>query len=522
MKFKRIASLILAAAMALSLAACGGQNDPGASGAGNSGTSGAATGEGTGHRDTLTIALTNEPQTLAPYSHSNQNGFIPCTLVFEQLIQKDADGNYQPMLAKEWEFIDDTTVKFVLRDDVKFHDGTMLDAEDVKFSLTNLAESSFTMNLFGVIDVNGFEIPDEHTIIVKLTQPYAPLEEALSSYRGAIVSKEAYEEMGEEEFGRNPVGTGPMKFSQWVSGDRIEFTKFDEYWGEPLAFDNCVARVIVEASSRTIELETGGIDLAFDLPISDWQRLEENPETQLIRGQTQGVTFITINNSIEQYQDLRVREAIAHAIDMEALVQTVWQGTATVADCYMAPSILGYKSEGVREFDPEKSKQLLAEAGYPDGIDVTYYTYENQINMTVAEVLQNMWAQAGIRMDLQIVDLATYTSLNNEGKIPVAHMNTYASIADPDAALLVWPLYRTISLRHNDQKVEDFLVEGKSIYDPTERAKVYNDMMDYLYQQCYTIPVAFPESAFGASADITNLPYAPNNTPDLTTIQFAN
>ena len=122
------------------------------------------------------------------------------------------------------------------------------------------------------------------TCLLYTSYPYAPLFEAIASHRGAILSKTAYETMGADAFGRAPVGTGPMMFKEWVSGDRIELTGFEQYWGEKPAFDNMTIRFILEASSRTVELETGGVDIAFQLSPVDWSRLEENPDTKMLTG----------------------------------------------------------------------------------------------------------------------------------------------------------------------------------------------------------------------------------------------
>lgn len=131
--------------------------------------------------------------------------------------------------------------------------------------------------------------------------------------------------MGADAFGRAPVGTGPMMFKEWVSGDRIELTGFEQYWGEKPAFDNMIIRIILEASSRTVELETGGVDIAFQISPVDWSRLEENPDTQMLTGNSMGMTYLCFNNSNELYGNELVRKAIAYAINVEAVAKTAYQ-----------------------------------------------------------------------------------------------------------------------------------------------------------------------------------------------------
>ena len=279
--------------------------------------------------------------------------------------------------------MDETTIVFHLRDDVYFHDGNRMTAEDVIFSLCYGAQSNFTSTLFGAIDPENTKALDDYTVELKLLYAYAPIMDAIACYRGAIISKAAFESMGADEFGRAPVGTGPMKFSQWVAGDRIELVGFDEYWGEKPAFDNMTIRFILEDSSRAIELETGGVDIAFQVATTDWSRLEDNPETRMITGNSLGMTYLCFNNSMELYGNELVRKAIAYAINVEAVAKTSYMGKADAADGFIARSIPGYKKEGPWEYNPEKSRKLLAEAGYP-------YDKQDYVNVLQGPSLQHL------------------------------------------------------------------------------------------------------------------------------------
>lgn len=518
MKTNKILSLLLVLVMATVIfTGCGESTDEGTTGETKDGVEAEAEEE----NKHLTVALQGEPQTLEPYSHSTKEGFIPSTLIFESLLKKnEITGEIEPALAESYELIDDTTIKFTLRQGVKFHDGSDFTADDVIFSLTRAAESSFTTNLFGVIDTTAFNKIDDYTLEVGLQNPNASIIEALASYRGSIISSEAFATVTEEEFGRKPVGTGPLKFVEWVSGDRLEFDKNEEYWGEDLAFDSCTARIIVEASSRAIVLETGEVDMAFELSSSDWSRLEENPETQLIKGVSYTTSFITLNSAIAPLDDIKVRQALAYGTNMDAVVKTAWDGTAATATSYYTPTLVGHTEVGPMTYDVEKSKELLAEAGYPDGLTVTFVTFEKAVYMSVAEILQNMWQEIGVTVDLQIVDLATFITMNNEGKIPVSCMTTTAAIADPTAALLIWPSERTISVRHGDTVVDDYMLAGSSTYDEAERAEIYGELQQYLWDNMYVIPAAYPESAYGASSRVNDFEFYENLSPDLTQITF--
>ena len=201
---KKIVAIMLVLAMVFSLAACGktGETQPQSGGAENN-----AGGEEQKEEVPLTpagktdlkFALDQEPASLDPYMHTKQQGFTVGTLIFETLIKKDENGKFIPWLATEWELVDDTTIVFKLRDDVTFHDGSKMTAEDVVYSLALGATSSFSKTVFSSIDPENTKALDEYTVELKLLNPYAPLFEALASFRGAILCKAARESMGETE-----------------------------------------------------------------------------------------------------------------------------------------------------------------------------------------------------------------------------------------------------------------------------------------------------------------------------------
>lgn len=472
-------------------------------------------------KDTLVVALQAEPQTMDPYAASHDTTFTSSEAVFESLL-KSTDGDFEPWLAEDYEIVDDLTLVFNLRDDVYFHDGNKMTADDVVFSLEYAATSNFTSTMFGAIDVENTKALDENTVEIKLLHPYAPLLEGLASHRGVIVSKAAFEELGEDGFGRAPVGTGPMMFKNWVQGDRIELDGFEGYWGEKPAFNKMNIRFILEASSRTIELETGGVDIAFQIAPVDWGRLEDNPDTKMLTGTSMGMTYLAFNNSFDLYGNETLRKAIAYAIDVEAVAKTAYQGQADAADSFIARSIPGYKKVGPWEYNVEKSKELLKEAGYENGLEVKFVTFQQQYYNACIEIIQSMLSEVGIDSTIDMVDLATFTSMNNNGELPMTVMANSASINDPASALVAWPLARTISIRHNDQHIQDLLDKGEQIYELSERVAVYEELQDYLYEKLYILPLAYPITGYGARSNIGNFDFEPTGIPHFADIVFTN
>lgn len=497
---KKTLSMLLAVVMVVSLLA------------GVSGSALAAS-----EKDSLVIALPGEPQSLDPYAHSMYYNFMAATLIFDTLISKDADGNLVPELATSWEFTDDLTLHVELRDDVVFHNGNPLTAEDVKFTLDTAAASSFSSSIFAWYDPENTQVLSDTSLDIKMLYAYAPVLDVLSSIRSGIVEKASYE-ADPDSYTRSPIGSGPMKVDNWYSGDRIELVANEDYWGEPTSYKTCTFRVIVEASSRTIELETGGVDIAVDLPFSDWTRVEEGEGTELVSGRTNNIASLVFNNSYELFSDIRVRQALAYGLDLQNLVQICWEGTAEPAEGFYNSSLLGFKKEGPQEYNPEKAKELLAEAGYPDGFEFTYTTYQTALNQSFATVLQNMWGQIGVKVNVEMVDLATFTDMNNAGQLTAALMTPSVAISDPSAALILYPITRTISLRHNDQHIQDLLDAGSSTYDEDERVAIYEELQDYLASMTYTVPVAYPTFAFGVSSAVEGFEFNSSQIIDLTAL----
>lgn len=526
---KRIITILIALMMLVSLVGCqqtdeGNQTNPPKTEAPVSTDGGSTEPTATPEpirKEALTIALQAEPQTLDIYAASHDTTSLSSEAIYEPLL-KNVDGEYVPWLATGYEIVDDTTIKLTLRDDVYFHDGNKMTAEDVIFSLAYGAQSNFTSPLFGAIDVENTKALDETTVEVKLQYAYAPIMEAFACYRCAIISKAAFESMGADAFGRAPVGTGPMKFKQWVEGDRIELEAFDQYWGEKPAFDSMNFRIILEASSRAIELETGGVDIAFQVSPTDWERLSSNPDTKMLTGTSTGMTYLCFNNSMELYGNELVRKAIAYAINVEAVAKTAYQGQADAADSFIARDIPGYKKVGPWEYNPEKSKELLAQAGYADGLEVKFITFQQQYYNACIEIIQSMLGEVGITCTIDMVDLATFTTMNNNGELPMTVMANSATIMDPASALIAWPLSRTISLRHNDQHVQDLLDAGVQTYNLDDRAAIYGELQDYLWEKLYILPLAYPINGYGCRANVGNFEFVPTGIPDFAEIVFSN
>lgn len=514
-------SLVLISAAALLLTGCGSgktgsapeKNAPAESG--GSAVTADSGAKGAGVKDTLSVAIRDEPASLDPHLNTQLVSEAVRREIYDFLIVKDEEGNLVPSVATSWENVDDTTIRFTLRDDVIFHNGEKMTAEDVRYTLVRASEKSGSAPLFQSIDTENTKVIDDVTLELKLKEPMAPIFNFLSAPEGGILCKKAVEEMGDDEFGRNPVGSGPLKMKNWTTGTSIELERNEEYWGEKPTYKTLLIKFIAEPANRTIELETGGVDLIYDVSTNDIDRIKENQELRLISGTGLKHTYISISMEDPVMKDIRVRQALVYALDMDSIVDAVFTGTAKTSDSVMSPNIFGYVSMGNNPYDPERAKELLKEAGYGNGLDITVKGYDNTQFVDILEIAQNMWKAVGVNAKVDIMEYASFAEQEAAGEVQLGISAFTASSGDPDQALGLWKSGYGGVLQGNDDKIDAYLDEGRTIYDETKRAALYKEAQKYMWDTHYMIPIAFSDVVYATTAKVENLECSPGNTPNL-------
>lgn len=510
----------LITAATLFLTACGSGNPGGQSvsapaNSRNGADADASGSKGGAYKDVLSVAIRDEPASLDPHLNTQLVSEAVRREIYDFLVIKDEEGNLQPSLATGWENVDDTTIRFSLRDDVIFHNGEKMTAEDVRYTIVRASEKSGSAPLFQSVDTENTKVIDNTTLELKLKEPMAPIFNFLSSPEGGILCKKAVEELGDDEFGRSPVGSGPLKLKNWTTGTSIELERNDEYWGEKPAYKTLLVKFIAEPANRTIELETGGVDLIYDVSTNDIERISENEELRLISGTGLKHTYISISMEDPVMKDIRVREALAYALDMDSIVDAVFTGTAKTSDSVISPNIFGYKSMGVNPYDPDQARALLKEAGYEDSLEITVKGYDNTQFVDILEIAQNMWKAVGVTAKVDIMEYAAFAEQEAAGEIQLGISAFTASSGDPDQALGLWKSGYGGVLQGNDAKIDEYLDKGRSVYDETEREALYQEAQEYMWNTHYMIPIAFSDVVYATTAKVENLECSPGNTPNL-------
>jgi peptide/nickel transport system substrate-binding protein len=376
------------------------------------------------------------------------------------------------------------------------------------------------------IDLAATRLIDDFTVEVRLARPSGALLAQLCFLY--VVSERTLSEMTPEAHAANPVGTGPFIFRNWFRGDRLEFDTNKDYWGQVAPFDNLIMRVISESSSRAIEVETGGVDIALDIIASDVEILGRVREVNILRGPSYSNVFVGFNCMAYPFENnILLRQAISYAIDKDAVVQAVWSGLGSAAASPISPAIWGYYPNVQRyNRNLDRARTLLAQAGYPQGLEITLTTSDTQERLQIAEILQHQVGQIGVTMRVETLENATYLQriINRTTQMFILGWTTITGDAD-------YGLFETFTTGrpswantagYSNQRVDDLLTIGRISSDPTVRLEAYAEAQRIIVSEAPWIFLYNREEVAAVRSDITNLAVPPGGRYNFNTIRFAN
>lgn len=513
---KKIRIIALALSVMMLLAACGG----GTTASTAPSTAPAPSAEPAAVKDTFNVAGYTEPPTLDPHIANFVPSFMLDQLIFDKLFVADINNEIHPQLAETWEWIDDTTLRVKIREGVMFTNGTPLTADDVVYSIQRACVSAGSKATFSEFDGPNTAKVDEYTVDIKTKTPYPNAITVLTHGRGSIVCQEAIEEMGEDAYGRAPVGSGEMIITDWTAGDSMTFVRNDEYWGDKPAYKTLYFRIITEGSSRAIELETGAIDFAFNIDATDLARLQTNPDVTCVvaSGATMNQFVITTAN-FDLLDDVRVRKAMHMALDMNAIVATAYRGIAEVADSLMPKGTYGYTPVGPEPYDPEGAKALLVEAGFDTNQVITLNIVANDSTQkAVAEMACNMWKDIGLNVQITQIDRATMTTNNGQGLNLMCMTTNTTSSGNPETTFLQWEK-ASAGYTSNTALVEK-ISAAKRITDEAERTQAYKELQQECWDEHIVIPVSVSSNVYCYRSNVKGLENHPSNMPELSKVYF--
>lgn len=494
--------LALALALVMLLAACG---EP-------AGGDAPETGE---VKDTLVVGNSSEPTVLDPPNQQNTPAGLINVQIYDGLVRQDnVTGEIVPSLAESWEQVDEYTMRFHLRDDVYFHDGSKFTAEDVKFTFDRGAVAPMKAMIFEPFDTAKTKIIDDYTIELGTKEPFPPMLTYLTNNATLIVSKSAVEAAGSDEaYGRNPVGTGAYKFVEWIAGDRVILERNEEYWDELPEFKNLIIRNIADDTTRAMALENGEIDIAFRMAPAQVEMLSSSSVADVVAFPGYTVEYCGLNQAYEPLSDVRVRQALRYAVDMPTISEIAFGG-GTEADGPVMPTMSFYEPAGEDQQyvqDIEKAKQLMKEAGYEDGFDLVLQVNESQARITMAEMLRNAWLEIGVNTTVQTTE---FSSLVNAVYAGEAQAFILGFVAGGDDGAFFSDMFHTGEdgaewIDYSNPEVDELFDLAATEMDPEVRRGYYVEIQDILRDDMPWLWLRFSDNIFGVSKDLTGFDQDP-------------
>jgi peptide/nickel transport system substrate-binding protein len=474
--------------------------------------------------NTIVIAQPADAYTLDPAKHSAFPTANIMFQIYDALVTIDADGNFKPALAESWSNPDPLTWRFKLRQGVKFHNGEEFNAESVKFSFERALDPDFQAPYFSRISaIKAVEVVDEYTVDFKTENPYPTMLFSLyeAAFPALIVPPKYLEEKGPDILATAPVGTGPYKFVEWLKDDRVVLEANPDYWGGAPKIERVVFRPIKEVRTRIAELRSGGVNLAVDIPPEDVPSLESG-ETKVEVAASDFIYFFAFDTLKESpLQNKLVRQAINHAIDVDAIQQSLLGGMGTRIALALPTNAFGYDPNWKPyEFDPEKAKALLAEAGYADGFTIPLTSRQGRYlkDREIMEASIGFLANVGITVEPNYLEPGVWAQVS-EKKGREGLIFPGWSGRDPD---LVWyPLLYTGQYQsyYSNPELDKLLDAGRATIDADERRDIYAKAAEIIKEEAPHVPMIQPPLIYGLSANLNWTPRT-DSMIDLRTASF--
>jgi peptide/nickel transport system substrate-binding protein len=442
--------------------------------------------------ETVTLGFRNLPFSLEPHVLELNAGLVTGN-IFDKLIQRTAKGELEPALATSWKWMSDTILEFTLRRGVRFHNGDELTADDVKYSFERALDPAKKLTWGGQLrGIKTVQIFDAATVRVITEKPLPALVRLLAGF--AIVPRRYVESVGDQAFAAAPVGTGPWRFVEWKRDQHIRLEAFDQHWRGKPPFRYLVVRGVPDVGTRMAELKTGGVDLVWWPPADLIPELARQPNLHISSVPGTRVHYVALDMRVPPFDNKLVRQAANYAIDKQALIQKLMDGRAVQVPTVLSPLVFAYDGDVTPyPHDPRRARELLAQAGYPNGVDITLHCACSNYQ-TIFEAMGQMLTDAGIRTTTKRWEFgpAWWKFFQGEGK---ATHGYYWDLArgDLDPAGTLYSLYHTepaawVGKWYARVAGLDALIDqAQTTPDPHQRQQIYVRIQRLIREEAPTI-----------------------------------
>src|SRR3954447_10500344 len=471
--------------------------------------------------DTLRIVMRDALPNVDPYYNNLRTGVVMHHQAWDTLVYRNPDTfKLEPLLASQWKLPDPTTIEFTLRPNVKFHDGSPLTADDVVYTLTVAADPNSKVSTPANYNwIDKAEKTGDLSVRVKLNRPTPA---ALEYFALVIpIYPKAYrEKVGPEGYAKAPIGAGPYKITKVEPGVSIDFERFEDYWagspkGKP-AIKKLSVRFVPDATTEMTELLAGRADWIWNWNPDQFENVNKLPHLAAVRKESMRVGYLSLDAAGRTGADnpitkLKVRQAIWHAIDRATIADKLVTGGSPVpaGPCFPTPFGCDREIAVAYDYDPAKAKQLLAEAGYPNGFDVELASY---VLPQWGAAIQNYLQAVGIRAKLNQLQVAALIQRAKAGELRM-YLGSWGSYSINDVSAIMPNFFDGGADDYaRDPDVIKWLVEGGSSNDPEVRRKAYSSAIHRITEQAYWVPLHTYVTTYGFSKQLDFAPY-PDELP---------
>ena len=421
--------------------------------------------------------------------------------IYDQLVRVNEAGTaLEPGLAEKWEVSPDgLTYTFHLRKGVTFSDGTPLKASDVKFSINRAKTNQKSGWTFTLEPLKDIATPDDSTVVMTLSQPWAPFLSDIAMFNSSIMSEAFVKKIGEDKLVEQTLGTGPFVLSEWKKGEYITLKKNDKYWDKGLPYlDQLKITVVPDDNNRILQLQGGEIDGMYDVPLNRVGDLEKDDKLTVNKFVSTYNNFIALNTRNAPLNDVKVRQALNYATDKQSLIKVVTFGIGEVSNSFMPNGALYWNKDQVGyPFDLDKAKALIKDSSIPSGGKIAIQVQAGmQQSLQLATALKDMWSKIGIDLDIQQLEQAVVNDNYRNNKYEAYATGWTNDIIDPDELVSYAILPEQVQNYHTgwtNQEAIDLAKKGRAVIDDAERRKIYYriqeiHMQDAPFVYLYVIP----------------------------------
>ncbi|WP_459129458.1 ABC transporter substrate-binding protein [Guggenheimella bovis] len=470
------------------------------------------TGEGSTGKDEIKFGLASEPNKLDPMAIATMSTFSVTYAIYDNLVEENEKGDFVPSLAEKIDVSNDgLTYTMDIRKNVKFHDGSPLTADDVVFSINRTIEKGWAFDMTAFID--KVEKVDDFKVVMKLKRPFGGMMGSLASPYFSIMSKAYIDKNGDEIVERKPMGTGAYKFVEWLAGTHIKLEANEEYWQGAPKIKKVTFQPVTDKNTGLISLQTGSLDAYLNVNYIDIPNVQKDQNLQFSSTESASVLSLDMNVEKTPLDNVKVRQAINYAINRQNVIDGALEGIGKVANSAIPPTVAGYSAETKGfEYDVEKAKSLLSEAGYNEQnpLKLKLKIKEDAKVQKVAQVIQNDLKQVNIEIDIEIMEAGKYsTDINTNGDYELTLISWTAMF--PDAYSLLYSQFHkdtygsTGNITHVvDENLSKALDDAAQV-DDSKKVEAYSKITKMLIDNAYVANLVYEPTTITANKDLLGI-----------------